>query len=263
MIQELLGVKMIRLFSFIGLFVLLACGSMSAMAANGSHSGQYRLDAGDKISILVRGEKDLSITVSLNATGVFSYPYLGKINALGKTVMQVEDMIREGLRGDYLLNPYVEVIIAERRPFFINGEVNKPGEIPYQPGLTLRRAITLASGLSERADTDKMYVVRQNDITRTAKKITMDDPVYPGDSITISTSYFFVTGEVASRGKYPYHAGLTFRMAITLAGGFTERADVDDIEVVRTQNGKTHTLNVKPEGLVRPRDVITVNQSFF
>jgi len=263
MTLQRLGVRMIRLFSFMGLFALFACGSMSAMAANASHAEQYRLGAGDKISILVRGEKELTMTVVLNSTGIFSYPYLGKINVLGKTVMQVEDIIRNGLSGDYLLDPYVEVSIAEHRPFFINGEVNKPGEIPYQPGLTLRRAITLASGLSERADTDKIFVIRQSDSSRTARKIQMDDPVYPGDSITVETSYFFVTGEVRSRGKYPYHAGLTFRMAVTLAGGFTERADTDELEVVRTKNGKTYTLNVKPDGLVHPRDVITVNQSFF
>lgn len=255
---------MIRLVSFMSLFVLIVCFEpCSSMAENADYTGQYRLDAEDEISIIVRGENDLSMTVPLDSTGVFNYPYLGKIRALHKTVMQIEDLIRDGLSGDYLVNPHVEVSIVKRRPFFIYGEVNKPGMIPYQPRMTLHRALVLASGLTARSDTNKIFVVREGDPKRASIKINMDDPIYPGDSITIGTSYFFITGEVAKRGKFAYQTGLTFRMAATLAGGFTERADEDDIEVVRKLNGKTTTLKVKPDDKIMPGDVITVKQSFF
>lgn len=251
-----------RLFPTMGFYVVFACFTGPAMA-DGNQSGQYLLDAGDKISITVAREEELSMSVTLDSTGIFSFPYLGKIHALGKTAMQIEDLIRDGLDGDYLMNPHVEVKVNERRPFFINGEVNKQGAIPYQHGLTIRRALVLAGGLTDRADTNKIFVIRKNDPNRTSRKATMESRIFPGDTISVEPSYFFITGEVASTGKYPYHSRLTFRMAVTLAGGFSERADQDDVEVVRIIEGKSHELEVKLDDLVEPRDVITVNQSFF
>jgi len=236
---------------------------VTPVVAGSSHSGQYLLDVGDRISINVLGGDSLTMKETLDSTGMIRYPFLGRIRVVGKTTSEVESMIRNGLAGDYLVDPHVEVVIDERRPFFINGEVNKPGAISYQENLTLRKAITLASGLSELADDDRIFVIRAGDPNRVQRKLAMDDPIYPGDSITVETSYFFITGEVKSRGKYPYHTGLTFRMAVTLAGGFAERADKDDIEVVRVENGKSREMSVRLDDPIKPRDVITVNQSFF
>ena len=73
-------------------------------------------------------------------------PFLGEIEVRGKTVGELERIITEGLRGDYLISPRVNVTIKEYRKFFVRGEVNKPGGFSFEPGLTLEKAIALAGG---------------------------------------------------------------------------------------------------------------------
>jgi polysaccharide export outer membrane protein len=112
----------------------------------------YRLGAGDVISIYVVGEDDLKRErVRLNDAATIQYPVLGEIRILGLTIGELEQRITSGLKGRYLVNPKVVVNIEEYRPFFINGEVGKPGGYPYVPGLTLLKAITIAGGFKDRA----------------------------------------------------------------------------------------------------------------
>ena len=88
-----------------------------------------------------------------------------------------------------MVNPSVNVSVKEFRPFYIGGEVDSPGSYPYQPGLTLERAIALAGGLSERASTRRMFVVKAGS-SDGQKKITLAEPVGPGDTITIQEGFF-------------------------------------------------------------------------
>jgi protein involved in polysaccharide export with SLBB domain len=94
------------------------------------------------------------------------------------------------LRGRYLVNPRVLVTIDEYRPFFINGQVAKEGSYPYVPGLTIRKAATIAGGFKERASLKKIFVVRDGDSTNTAVRVDINAPVYPGDVITVEESFF-------------------------------------------------------------------------
>ena len=100
----------------------------------------------------------------------------------------MERVISNGLRGDYLINPEVTVRIEEYRPFFLNGEVNRPGSYEYQPGLTLEKALALAGGLSPRAARGKVEVKRAD--SDTFVRIRMNDPVYPDDIINVPASFF-------------------------------------------------------------------------
>ncbi len=79
------------------------------------------------------------------------------------TVGALEDFITQGLKGRYLLNPQVTVSIDEYRNFYVNGMVEKPGGYPYSPGLTVRRAISIAGGFKERAARDKINVIHDDD----------------------------------------------------------------------------------------------------
>lgn len=80
--------------------------------------------------------------------------------------------------------------MRQYRPFFLNGEVNRPGGYPYQPGLTLEKALALGGGLGPRASRKKIKVKRANDASGVAVKIKMSDPVYAGDIITVPESFF-------------------------------------------------------------------------
>lgn len=151
---------------------------------------EYRLDAGDTISIAVFGEPELGKQTLLSDSGKITYPFLGELTVRGLTVVELERAIHDGLKGDYLVNPNVSVAIVIYRPFFIDGEVKKDGAYPYQPGLTVAKAITLAGGLTERASTDKIYLIRSNDKTNTLVPVQLNDKVGPGDVINIKQSFF-------------------------------------------------------------------------
>lgn len=151
----------------------------------------YKLGAGDLLSVQVFGESDLSFDeIRLTDAGTFSYPFLGEIRAKGLTSSEVEHLIIRGLRGDYLIDPRVTVRILEYRPFFVNGEVKRPGGYPFKAGLTLRKAIALAGGFTERASRSKMHIIRDTDKSNAPMKASLDTKVYPGDIITVDESFF-------------------------------------------------------------------------
>jgi protein involved in polysaccharide export with SLBB domain len=150
----------------------------------------YRLGPGDRIIIKVFGEEDLSMDVRLNDTGRLNYPFLGELVVQGLTVAQLEQLITRGLKGSYLRDPTVTVLIAEYRPFFVNGEVQKPGGFPYQPKLTVEQAIALGGGFTQRASHSRIEVIRASDPRHKPVRVELTDPVFPGDIITVKQSIF-------------------------------------------------------------------------
>ncbi|PHS73117.1 MAG: capsular biosynthesis protein [Cycloclasticus sp.] len=159
--------------------------------ANATDDSSYRLGSGDIVSIKVYGEEELTFEkVLLTDVGTISYPFLGEVSAEGKTVTQLVQLITLGLKDGYLINPKVTVSIYQYRDFFVNGEVKKPGGYPFKPGLTLRKAIAIAGGLTERASDSDMYIIRDKEAGQKTQKIKMDSAVQPGDIVTIEQSFF-------------------------------------------------------------------------
>ena len=149
----------------------------------------YILGAGDKIAIKVFGEEDLSIESFLGNSGSVNYPFLGEVKVAGLSIKQVELAITQGLKGDYLVNPNVYVQVIEYRPFYIHGEVKKPGGYPYQPGMTINQAVALAGGLTDRADKDKISLYREAD-KKLKQLASLEHNVSAGDTITIEQKFF-------------------------------------------------------------------------
>ena len=181
-------VKRHNMKTLISLALLVFCPL--AMAAE--TLSDYRLGSGDMIKITVFEEPDLGLEVRLSDAGTVSYPFLGELRVSGLTVGQLEDRIIGGLKGDYLVNPSVTVSVMEYRQFYIHGEVENPGGFAYLPGLTLRKAVALAGGFTERASRSKMYVIRDGvgyDSER-GRQISFDEELDPGDIITIEQSFF-------------------------------------------------------------------------
>ena len=175
--------------AFLVVTLLLALFASSSALAQ-ADTGAYRLGPGDQIIITVFDEDDLSMNFRLNDTGSLNYPFLGELKVQGLAVAELEQSVTQGLKGDYLVNPDVTVSIAEYRPFFVHGEVKKPGGIPYQPGLTLEKAVALAGGFTERASRSKTEVIRASDPTATAQRLELSGPVFAGDVITVQQSFF-------------------------------------------------------------------------
>jgi|SRR5690554_1107871 len=177
--------------TFFSRTLLLLTFLLPAAFAVASGDSQYKLASGDVIRINVFGEADLTFEqIRLNDAGTFSYPFIGEVRANGRTAAELERMLIQGLKGDYLIDPKVSVTILEYRDFFVNGEVRSPGGYPFKPGMTLRTAVALAGGLSERASESKISIVREENGERRTLKATMDTPVRPGDIITIDQSFF-------------------------------------------------------------------------
>ncbi|MCX2982101.1 polysaccharide export protein [Halieaceae bacterium IMCC14734] len=166
--------------------LLITLGSV----ATAQESGSYVLGPGDRIAITVFGQTDLSMEFTLSDAGTRNYPFLGEIVIAGMTLPRLEQRIADGLRGDYLINPDVSVSITQYRLFFINGEVNRPGGYPYQPGLTLEKALALAGGLGPRAATDEIVVKRASKALSAAVAIEMSEAVHAGDVIDVPQSFF-------------------------------------------------------------------------
>jgi len=151
----------------------------------------YKLAAGDVITVRVLGEEDLKREkVRLSDAGTMSFPVLGEINVRGMTVGALEDYITKSLKGRYLLNPQVTVSVDEYRNFYVNGMVEKPGGYPFSPGLTVRKAITLAGGFKERASREKINIIRDDDPKQIPRKVDLNTTVLPGDIVTIEESFF-------------------------------------------------------------------------
>ncbi len=150
----------------------------------------YRLGPGDLIVIDVFGEDDLSMEVMLTDTGVINYPFLGELQVEDLTVGELENVLLGGLKGPYLVDPDITVTIKQYRSVYLTGEVAEPGGFPYQPGLTVEKAIAMAGGFTERASRNKIEVKRGNNTNGESVRVSLTDPVRPGDIITVRQSFF-------------------------------------------------------------------------
>jgi polysaccharide export outer membrane protein len=98
------------------------------------------------------------------------------------------------LKGPYLIEPSVSVSIIEYRPFYVIGEVKKPGSYSFHPGLTVDKAISISGGFTERASKSSIYVINDSGKKKSArqekKKVELFDVIQPGDVVTIEQSFF-------------------------------------------------------------------------
>jgi len=187
--EDLPLIPMVHARFLLGLLWFVA--SLAAGAQQAPDASSYKLGAGDVITIRVLGEDDLKREkVRLSDAGTISFPVLGELKVKGLTVGALEALVTSGLKGRYLVNPQVTVMLDEYRNYFVNGHVEKPGGYPYVPGLTVRKAISIAGGFKERAARDKINVIREDDTTNTAKRVDLNSLVFPGDILTIEESFF-------------------------------------------------------------------------
>ncbi|MFT4180402.1 MAG: polysaccharide biosynthesis/export family protein [Rhizobium sp.] len=107
----------------------------------------YKLGPGDILQISVFGVADFTRRVTVNIDGNISVPFLGELHGEGLTIGDLRVALTNGLRKDgRIQSADVSVEMVELRPFYISGDVSRPGAVPYRPGLTVRHAIALAGG---------------------------------------------------------------------------------------------------------------------
>ena len=154
------------------------------------NDGNYRLGAGDKMKITVYGEQDLSGEFLVSANGHVQYPLLGEVQAADLTAQELAKTLTAELSAKYLRNPRVSIEILNYRPFYIIGEVNKPGEYPYESGLSLHGAVALAGGYTYRAKESDVYIRRMGSDAETSMSVNGQIKIYPGDVVRIPERFF-------------------------------------------------------------------------
>jgi polysaccharide export outer membrane protein len=90
----------------------------------------YTLDSGDKVQVIVFGQDNLSNVYSVDGSGAVALPLIGPVHARGLTPTERASVIANDLRKKYVKDPKVTVEVSTYRPFFILGEVKKPGQYP-------------------------------------------------------------------------------------------------------------------------------------
>ncbi|WP_372766140.1 polysaccharide biosynthesis/export family protein [Pseudoalteromonas sp.] len=155
-----------------------------------SHANEqiYRFGPGDTIRVSVYLESDLYFEGQISQQGGIDFPLLGSLTLKGLTQQEAKRYIEQQLKDGYLVSPNVSVRIVSYRPFFIYGEVRKPGSYPYQPNITLEQAIVLAGGLKDRASREQWTIQRGE--KSNIFKASANSIVQPGDVIKVQKSFF-------------------------------------------------------------------------
>jgi protein involved in polysaccharide export with SLBB domain len=165
-------------------------GAAAPATAAPSSPAEYHLGAGDKLKIGVYGEDSLSGEFSVSPMGKISFPLIGEIDAAGLSVSQVQRIVQQKLSEGFLVNPKVNAEVINFRPFYILGEVSKPGEYPFTSGLTVFNAVASAQGFTYRANQREVYLKHAGASKEEKVHLTPTTPVQPGDTIRISERFF-------------------------------------------------------------------------
>jgi len=173
-----------------GLTALVGC-STRLPPLPPADTSEYQLGPGDRIRVITFGGEELTGEFRVNDSGDIALPLLGTVHAAGLTSRQLQQALERNLSQSRLFrNPSVSVEIVAYRPIFVLGEVSKPGQFPYQPGMTTLTAVAIAGGFTYRAVEDTFSIVRTVDGKTIEGEATRQTIVQPGDVITVYERHF-------------------------------------------------------------------------
>jgi polysaccharide export outer membrane protein len=166
--------------------MLASC--QTALKGDASHTevltAQYTLGTGDKLRVTVFGEPGLTGPYEVGSQGVIAVPLAGDVKATGLTVQELTDSLQDVL-SKYIRQPKVTIEVTNYRPFFILGEVGRPGTYPYSARLTVQNAVATAGGFTPRANVRRVYIKHATELQERAYELLSTTPVLPGDTVRI------------------------------------------------------------------------------
>ena len=170
-------------FVFLPVLLLYRAGTLPPAA--------HAKGVGDTLKIVILGHEDISGNHQIRPDGTIKIPFLGVMQAAGKSADQLSDEIAKGLNEALIVNPKVSVEIFGHLPFYILGQVQRPGSYEYQPGLNVRKAVALAGGFTPRAKTGEVKLIRGLDSKHSIEiDASPNDEVLPGDTVEILRRWF-------------------------------------------------------------------------
>lgn len=180
----------LRALAPLGLLVALLAAVMATAQSGGGGEVEYRLGSGDEVRVNVFGEDDLSGQFRIDGSGDMALPLIGVVSARGLTLRELERRIERKLVDGYLVNPKVSIEVLNFRPFYILGEVNRPGSYPYVSGMRIVNAVALAGGYTYRAKEDRLLIIRAGKGESEPSPATPQTAVLPGDIIRVPERFF-------------------------------------------------------------------------
>jgi polysaccharide export outer membrane protein len=155
-----------------------------------AYDAAYRLDAGDRLRIVIYGQEGLTNTYAIDAGGSITMPLIGAVRARGLTPAGLASEITGRLRNGYIREPSVAVEIEAYRPFFILGEVAAPGQYPYVPNMSVESAVAIAGGFSPRARRDRVTLTHTDAGGSIRAVVPLGTPISPGDTVLVGERWF-------------------------------------------------------------------------
>jgi polysaccharide export outer membrane protein len=155
-----------------------------------SESAAYRLDAGDRLRVVVYGQEGLTNAYAIDAGGAITMPLIGAVPARGQTPAGLAAAITAKLRNGYIRDPSVAVEIESYRPFFILGEVAAPGQYPYVPNMSVESAVAIAGGFSPRARRDRVTLTHTDNSGPMRAVVPLGTALGPGDTVLVGERWF-------------------------------------------------------------------------
>jgi polysaccharide export outer membrane protein len=236
------------------------------LTAAGPGAPEYRIGPRDVLRVTVWGHDDLTRTVTIAADGTFQFPLVGDVRGGGLTASEVENRLRERLARDYLVDPQVAVSVQEYRSqrVFVLGEADRPGTYPLTGQTSLLDVLSQAGGPGKGAGR-QVVVIRfprsegpvapgaagSTMFRANLKKLLDGDAsenltLENGDTIFVpKLTSFFVLGEVQRQGAYTMERETSALEAVTVAGGFTDRAAARAARVLRKRaDGSQETIDL-------------------
>jgi len=154
------------------------------------HDVSYRLDAGDRLRVVVYGQEGLTNTYAIDAGGSITMPLIGSVPARGRTPAGLASEITAKLRNGFIREPSVAVEIEAYRPFFILGEVAAPGQYPYVPNMSVESAVAIAGGFSPRARRDSVTLTHADASGPMRMVVPLGTALGPGDTVLVGERWF-------------------------------------------------------------------------
>jgi len=260
--------------------------SLLMMAAQALPAGDrlnYVVGPDDVLTVTVLNEPGLSGRFRVENDGQFSYPFIGRVNAGGRTVADIGEAIKARLADGYLRHPQVTVDVDQFRSqsVFVMGEVRTPGKYVLNGPVTLLDALVRAGATTDAAGAQVLILhpkdpvkgsptlpdqqdaevesvnLREIQDGRLSRNVTIRD----GDTIFVpKAERFFVVGLVRNAGSYVLERNMTVLQAISTAGGVSERGSSRRIQIVRIVDNVRKEFDAKPTDIVQSGDTIVVRQ---
>lgn len=238
---------------------------------------------GDQLLITVFGQPDLTADVTVGESGVITLPLVGTVEVKGRTATEIAAVFSKKLeQGQYIKNPKVSIKVIQQlsRTFSVLGEVLRPGRYPLQGQISILEALSLAGGVSQKAEKNLRILRREPgkpaselheyssiklelDAVRLAPELAQK--IQPNDVLFVpQIKNFYVYGEVRKPGMYPMEEDLNVMRVLSIGGGVTDRGSVRRIIIYRKMpGGEVREVGASIMDGVLPGDVVFINERIF